>query len=81
MAINTWVVSSKRKERVEKYQNLKREIATIWSMRKVEVIAVVVGLLEKYQKNLTNGSKDKDRTYPCRKLHYLGQEHYERSFI
>ena len=38
-------VAEKEREKVEKYQDLKRETARIWSMRKVEVIPVVVGAL------------------------------------
>ena len=30
---------------IEKYQDLKSEITTMWAMRKVEVITVVVGAL------------------------------------
>ena len=33
------------REKVEVYQELKREIARIWSTRKVEVIPIVVGVL------------------------------------
>ena len=38
-------VSEKEREKVEKFHDLKREIARIWSMRNVEVITVVVGAL------------------------------------
>ena len=34
-------VAEKEREKVEKYQDLKREIARTWSMRKVEVIPIV----------------------------------------
>ena len=42
----------KEREKVEKYQDLKRERPRIWSMRKVEVIPVVVGALGAIPKNL-----------------------------
>ena len=38
-------VNSKESEKIEKYQDLKREISTMWAMRKVEVIPVVVRAL------------------------------------
>ena len=38
-------VNSKEIEKIEKYQDLKREISTMWAMRKVEVIPVFVGPL------------------------------------
>ena len=38
-------VNSKESETIEKCQVLKREISTMWAMRKVEVIPVVVGAL------------------------------------
>lgn len=37
-------------EKIEKYQELKREIARLWKLRKVCVIPIVVGALE----SLTN---------------------------
>ena len=30
-------------EKIEKYQNLKRELKKLWSLKKVEVVQVVVG--------------------------------------
>ena len=38
-------VYEKEQEKVEKYQDLKREIGRLWQMRKVQVIPVVVGSL------------------------------------
>ena len=35
-------VNSKESGKTEKYQDLKREITTMWALRKVEVIPVVV---------------------------------------
>ena len=32
-------------EKIDKYQDLKREISKIWDLRKVEVIPVIVGAL------------------------------------
>ena len=38
-------VRAKEREKIEKYLNLKREIATMWGMKKVTVIPVVIGSL------------------------------------
>ena len=45
-------VHVKEGEKVEKYGDLKREIARLWSLRKVEVIPVVVGALGAVTKHL-----------------------------
>ena len=38
-------ISEKEIENIEKYQNSKREIKMLWSLKKVEVVPVVVGAL------------------------------------
>ena len=38
-------IRKKEIENIEKYQNLKRELKRLWSVKKVEVISVVVGAL------------------------------------
>ncbi len=38
-------VCDKEQENIEKYQDLKREVARFWSMKKVEIVPVVVGIL------------------------------------
>jgi hypothetical protein len=38
-------IGIKETEKVEKYEELKREIRKIWAMKKVEVIPIVVGAL------------------------------------
>ena len=45
-------VSEKESEKVKKYQDLKREITTIWSVKKVEMIPFVVGPLGTIPKRL-----------------------------
>ena len=35
----------KEKEKVEKYQDLRREIARLWKLKRVEVVPVVTGAL------------------------------------
>ena len=38
-------VNEKEKEKVEKYQDLKREIRRLWKLRNVEIVSVVIGAL------------------------------------
>ena len=38
-------VEEKGREKVEKYQDLKREIGRLWNLKKVEVVPVVIGAL------------------------------------
>jgi len=52
-------VWEKEREKVEKYQDLKREIARLWRMRKVQVVPIVIGAL---------GSVTKEFEKWCEKL-------------
>ena len=45
-------VGEKKNEKMEKYQDLKREIMKLWSLRRVEVIPVVVGALGAVSKRI-----------------------------
>lgn len=45
--------SDKEKEKVEKYQDLKREMKRIWNKRSVIVVPVIVGA----RRNWMNGSE------------------------
>ena len=38
-------IREKEIEKIEKYQNLKRELKRLWSLKKVELVPVVVGAL------------------------------------
>ena len=38
-------VEEKEKEKVEKYQDLKKEIRRLWKLRNVEIVPVVIGAL------------------------------------
>ena len=38
-------VEEKEKEKVEKYQDLKKEIKRLWKLRNVEIVPVVIGVL------------------------------------
>ena len=44
--------SDKEKEKVEKYQDMKREIKRIWNMWSVIVVPVIVGALRSITKKL-----------------------------
>ena len=45
----------KEKEKVEKYQDLKKEIRKLSELRNVEIVLVVIGPLEVFQQNLIGG--------------------------
>ena len=45
-------VGNKEQEKVEKYQDLRREIAALWGMKKTEVIPLVIGALGMISKKL-----------------------------
>ena len=45
-------ICEKENEKVEKYQDLKREVARMWNMRTVQVVPIVVGSLGSVTKNL-----------------------------
>ena len=45
-------VGNKEQEKVEKYQDLRREIAALWGMKKTEVIPIVIGALGMISKKL-----------------------------
>ena len=38
-------VEEKEKEKVEKYQDLKKEVRRLWKLRNVEIVSVVLGAL------------------------------------
>jgi len=50
-------IGEKENEKVEKYQDLKREIARMWNMRALQVVPIVVGSLGSVTKNLDNYRK------------------------
>ena len=45
-------IGEKEDEKIEKYQDLKREIARMWNMRTVQVVPIVVGSLGTVTNNL-----------------------------
>ena len=47
-------VRAKEREKIEKYGDLKSEIATMWGMKKVTVIPVVIGSLGAVAKEFDN---------------------------
>ena len=44
-------IIDKEKEKIEKYQNLKREFQRLWNLKKIDVIFVVLGALGSVTKN------------------------------
>ena len=44
----------KEKEKIEKYQNLKREILRLWILKKIDVIPAVLNVLGSIQRTLKN---------------------------
>ena len=44
-------IIDKEKEKIEKYQNLEREILRLWNLKKINVIPVVLGALGSVTKN------------------------------
>ena len=44
----------KEKEKIEKYQNLKREILRLWILKKIDVIPAVLHVLGSIQRTLKN---------------------------
>ena len=45
-------VEEKEQEKVEKYQDLKREIGRMWEIRKVQVVPVVIGAIGSVSKGI-----------------------------
>ena len=46
-------IREKEIKKIEKYQNLKRELKRLWSLKKVEVVPVIVGALGGISKGFT----------------------------
>ena len=51
-------ICEKEIEKIKKYQDLKRELKGFWSLKKVEVVPVVVGALECISKGFSDGWTD-----------------------
>ena len=47
-------VSKKEKKKIERYQELKKEIKRMWNIRSINIIPVVVGTLGSTSKKLKN---------------------------
>ena len=45
-------VKDKEKEKIENYQDLKREVKRIWKLRKVTVVPIIIGLLGTVSKDI-----------------------------
>ena len=63
-ALNDSRMNAKEQEKIEKYQELRWEVARLWKMKKVEVIPVVVGALgtitNKLCREIDNNDKVRD---------------------
>ena len=47
------MIREKEIEKIKKYQNFKRELKRLWSLKKVEVVPVIVGALGDISKGFT----------------------------
>ena len=47
-------ILEKEREKIEKYQGLKREIRRLWNLKRIEVIPIVLGALGSVSKNLVH---------------------------
>ena len=66
-------VEEKEQEKIEKYQDLKREIGRMWEIRKVQVVPVVIGALGSVSKGFDKwiGKLDIQCNFVvCKRLHY-----------
>ena len=45
-------IIDKKKQKIENYQNLKREIQRLWNLQKIDVVPVVLGALGSVKKNI-----------------------------
>ena len=61
-------VHEKEVEKIEKYQELKREIKRLWKLRTVQIVPVVVGALGSVTKRLRDFIKKLDITIQTRFL-------------
>ena len=73
-------IIDKEKEKIEKYQNLKREILRLWNLKKTDVIPVVLGALGSVIKNFEKYVDEIEiKVYlhiAQKKTHYSGQQEY-----
>ena len=72
-------IAEKELEKVEKYQDLKREIKSLWELRCAKVVSVVICALGSVTKDLECWIKNMDivpEVGCCRKLLYWEQQEY-----
>ena len=67
-------ICEKEIEKIKKYQNLKRELKSFWSLKKVEVVPVVVGALECISKGFLMDGRTwyKTECQNCTKISLVG---------
>ena len=44
-------INEKEKEKIDKYQDLRREVSRLWQQKKVHVVPIVIGALGNISKN------------------------------
>ena len=44
-------INEKEKEKIDKYQDLRREVSRLWQQKKVHVVPIVIGVLGSISKN------------------------------
>ena len=72
-------IAEKELEKVEKYQDLKREIKRLWELRCAKVVSVVIGALGSVKKDLEFWIESMDIVLEvgcCRRLLYWEQQEY-----
>ena len=73
-------IIDKEKEKIEKYQNLKRKILRLWNLKKIDVIPVVLGTFRSVIKNFekyVDKIEIKVGLHPAqKKTHYWEQQEY-----
>ena len=85
-------VHEKEREKVEKYQDLRREIGRLWQLRKVHVVPVVVGALGSVAKEFNRwmeklgvpvdvGAVQKTALLGTARILRMVLEMYERDFL
>ena len=69
-------IIDKEKEKIEKYQNLNRQIQRLGNLKKIDVIPVVLGALERVTKNFQKYENKIEIKILYQKPHYWGQQEY-----
>ena len=77
-------VGEKEREKVEKYQDLKTEIARLWKLKMVEFVPVVIGALRSFTKDFDGWIEKpgiKTMLEGCQVLHCSGLRGYGKKVL